>query len=230
MLDWRDRRAEGHLGAEADCVITVSEPLGRWLQDTYGWAVVNIVRNTFPAFPTSPKDVQPYALLYAGRVDKERDLDTVINGAARHGELKVVIRGNGDAATIRRIEAGGVIVEPARPVDELVADYRRCGIGVVSLTGDSFNHDVALPNKLFHAVQAGVPIIASDLPAIRSVVEEHGIGECYSSGDPDSFAAAITRLLSSYDEKLAAVANAKEALSWAHDKRILVDLYREINR
>lgn len=222
-----DRRAEGRLGAKADRVVTVSAPLGTWLETTYGWQDVAIVRNTFLRTPGVSGPRRPRALLYAGRVDKERDLVTVLNGASRRG-VDVVIRGNGDAAMCRRVEMLGGTVEPAKPVGELAAEYRACGIGVVSLTGNSFNHEVALPNKLFHAVQAGVPVVAADLPAIRELVDGYGIGECYTPGNSDSFAEALGRLIDNYDDRCAAVDLAKDSLSWADDKKVLIQIYRDL--
>ena len=221
-----DRRAERRLGSQADRVITVSSPLGNWLEKTYGWTHVDIVRNTFPMTRTPKVNLQPRGLLYAGRVDKERDLETVIAGAAGYDGLDVVVRGQGDSAMCRVLEAHGVVVQPAMPVDQLTEDYQRYGIGVVSLSGDSFNHKVALPNKLFHAVQAGVPVVAADLPAIRDVVDRHRIGECYTPGDADSFAAALGRVLEHYDQMCIAVAHSRDLLSWSHDKQVLTDIYQ----
>ena len=222
-----DRRAESRLGEHADRVVTVSAPLGNWLETTYGWPHVDIVRNTFARTPGPSRPRRPDALLYAGRVDKERDLETVLNGASRR-EVDVVIRGNGDAAMCRRVEMLGGTVEPAKPVGDLTDDYRACGMGVVSLTGNSFNHEVALPNKLFHAVQSGVPVVAADLPAIRELVDEYGIGECYTPGDSDSFFEALSRLIDNYDERCAAVDLAKDSLSWTHDRKVLIQIYRDL--
>jgi glycosyltransferase involved in cell wall biosynthesis len=51
------------------------------------------------------------------------------------------------------------------------------------------------PLKLFDYMAAGVPIVASDLPALREVLRHEENALLARPGDPDAFAAAVRRLL-----------------------------------
>ena len=51
------------------------------------------------------------------------------------------------------------------------------------------------PLKLFDYMAAGVPIVASDLPALREVLQHERNVLLARPGDPDSFAEAVRRLL-----------------------------------
>ena len=48
-------------------------------------------------------------------------------------------------------------------------------VGALPIQRSTLNHYLATPNKLFECLAAGVPVVASDFPAIRSIV----------TGDPD---------------------------------------------
>ena len=74
----------------------------------------------------------------------------------------------------------------------------------MTLAAGSANHELALPNKLFHAVRAGVPVVAADLPEIRRTVLRYGFGELYRPGDATSLAAATLRVARRLPELTAA--------------------------
>jgi glycosyltransferase involved in cell wall biosynthesis len=56
-------------------------------------------------------------------------------------------------------------------------------------------YTVALPVKLFEYMACGLPVIISDFPANRSVVEAADCGILVDPSDPEAVAAAIARLL-----------------------------------
>jgi len=50
-------------------------------------------------------------------------------------------------------------------------------IGISLIEPITFSYELALPNKLFEYVYAGLPVLVSDLPAIKQFVIENGVGE-----------------------------------------------------
>jgi glycosyltransferase involved in cell wall biosynthesis len=87
------------------------------------------------------------------------------------------------------------------------------------------SHLLALPNKLFHAVHAGVPVIATDVPELASVVRRHDLGELYTPGDAEGLAAAVRRALARYSALVASVTAAGATLSWTADAAALTGVY-----
>jgi glycosyltransferase involved in cell wall biosynthesis len=91
----------------------------------------------------------------------------------------------------------------------------------------------ALPTKLFEYLALGLPVIASDFPAWRDIVERHACGICVNPEDPRAIAAAIEYLHDNPEERARLGANARAAsaaYTWSRDAPALVALYEEILR
>ena len=80
----------------------------------------------------------------------------------------------------------------ARDVVPTIAD---ADVAVHPLQDTSINHRLALPNKLFEAAFASLPLAVSDLPEMRRFVKEFGIGETFDPSDSSRMAAAIRQIM-----------------------------------
>ncbi|NYI08472.1 glycosyltransferase involved in cell wall biosynthesis [Allostreptomyces psammosilenae] len=236
---WRRRREllqERALAARADLVVTVSEGiaarLGRWCTSP-----VVIVRNTFPQAGRGPQPrppgLAPSALVYAGRIGAGRDLETPLRAIPSLPGLALRLIGPADpryAEELAALRGEGVEILPPRSVDAVDAEFRAGGLCLVTLTNSCDNHRLALPNKLFHAVRAGVPVIAADLPEMSRMVRRFGIGELYRPGDPVSFRQAVERAREGYPALAQAVGAARSVLAWERDAEVLLTAYQDAVR
>jgi glycosyltransferase involved in cell wall biosynthesis len=226
----RDRGVERRITARADAVLTVSEGIARRLERWHG-SRVTVVRNTFPPLTTdTPLPERPDGLVYAGRVGGGRDLGTVLLAAGAAG-LEAYLVGPIDRQYLPKLRGttGNIWMKPTMPLNDVDALLRRVGISVITLTDTCENHRLALPNKLFHAIRAGVPVIAADLPEMRAVVTAHGLGELYRPGDPGSMRDALSRLIADYPRYAAAVAAARDEFTWETDARALIAAYEALD-
>jgi glycosyltransferase involved in cell wall biosynthesis len=232
----RRRRAaarEDALLARADLVLTVSDGIADRLR-ARGARRVAVVRNSFPARTgTAPLPERPTGLVYAGRIGPGRDLETLAAAAPALAAVGVrpLVVGPADAGYLTRFasRAHGVEVRP-EPLGLSAVDeaYRTAGLAVVTLDASCENHRLALPNKLFHAVRAGVPVVAADLPELARVVAGEGLGATYRPGDPASLAAAVRDVTGRYPQLLASVAAAAPGLSWERDAAVLLAVYAQL--
>ena len=120
---------------------------------------------------------------------------------------------------------------PTVPLSELLHYTASADIGVQPIENTCLNHFSTDSNKLFEYVQAGLPVIASDLPEIRRVVNEHELGVLVPAGDSPALAAAINELVRDPAKRAKFSDNAKraaEALSWEAQEHELGSLYRHV--
>jgi glycosyltransferase involved in cell wall biosynthesis len=231
-----DARRERRLGAEADAVLTVSpgiaERFARW-----GWRHVTVVRNTFPraGAPGTGRTplARPAGLVYAGRLGAGRDLPAVLAAAPGLAPLRVTLVGPVDVGFVAGLALGPARLLPSTSldaVDELLATE---GLAVIPLEDSCENHRLALPNKLFHAVHAGVPVVAADLPELRRVVRGRNggsapLGTLYRPGDAAALTAAAREAVARYPQLVAAVHAAGAELSWERDAGALLEVYERL--
>jgi glycosyltransferase involved in cell wall biosynthesis len=88
--------------------------------------------------------------------------------------------------------------------------------------------------KFFEYMHAGLPIICSDFPVWRGLVEKEGVGLCVAPGDPVALANAIEWLIQ-HPAEAAAMGRrgqelVKERFNWPTEARKLTLLYDELLR
>jgi len=227
----REARIEGELGSRAAVVITVGDGVARALRQAYGWTHVQVVRNTFPL----PADLAtrvplptPASALYAGRLAPYRELETIA-AASRRLDLPVTLIGPADETWLGRFDPGRTTVRGPAPVAEVDDLLAAAGLALVTHSDRWANHVLAMPNKLFHAVRAGVPVIATDVGELALLVREHGVGELYRPGDADDLVRAVHRAVANYPALVAAVRTAAPALSWERDAAALLAIYATLS-
>jgi len=102
-------------------------------------------------------------------------------------------------------------------------------VGVSLIEDACLSYRYCLPNKFFEFAMAGLPIVVSDLPEMRRMVEEYECGVVYRSGDPGGFQSILDQALSG--DLVAMGANARrmaEEHCWEMQEKKLLDLYDEI--
>jgi len=223
------RARERRLGTRSYVVLTVGEALAGRLHAAYGWRHVAVVRNTFPISDGDQGPLfRPSSLVYAGRLAAGRDLETVAMASMTAGVALRLI-GPSDASWVATFNPGRCQVGPPVAPNEVNGLLKASGLALVTLSDAWGNHHVALPNKLFQAVAAGVPVVASDVGELARTVREHGLGVLYRPGDPQSLVAAIEEALARFPDLVCAVRLAQDTLSWSCDSATLLQVYQGLD-
>lgn len=115
--------------------------------------------------------------------------------------------------------------------DEVITALRRSLVGIVALRPHP-NYVDALPVKMFEYMGGGVPVIASDFPLWRQIIEGSDCGILVDPLNPEALAAAIDAM---HDDKKRAAEmgrNGSEAImakyNWAAEGAKLICFYREL--
>jgi glycogen synthase len=229
ILTRRERRAERELGGRADVVLTVGDGVADALRSDHGWDRVRVVRNTFePRTPAGGRLDAPSGAVYAGRLAPYRELE-VIAAASASLDLPVTLVGPADPAWLAGFNPGTAEIRPAATLDEVDGLLESAGLALVTHSDRWPNHRLALPNKLFHAVRVGVPVVATDVGELGRTVRRHGLGTLYRAGDADDFARAVVAAVAAYPSLGEAVIGARTELSWPHDEAVLLSAYEELS-
>ncbi len=135
------------------------------------------------------------------------------------------------AATLTH--AGRVhFVGPVAPGD-ILDSIAAADVSAMPVEGDTLNHQLNTPTKLFDAMGAGVPVVASDLPGMAPIVRATGCGELCDPTDPADIARAIRAIVDAGPERRAAyraacLRAAHDIYAWEHQEPVLLEMYRTL--
>jgi glycosyltransferase involved in cell wall biosynthesis len=232
----------------AAATLTVSAPIARHLERRYGLERVHLVPNyPEPTGQVATKDlrslpdgasIDPHApvVLYLGGLMAGRGLEQLVEAIALVPSAQLVLLGQGPLADelrqrAERLGAGArvTLLAPVAP-DEVVAFAASADIGVSPIVPSCLNYRYSLPNKLFQYMAAGIPVLASDFPQVREIVETAACGVLVDTSRPGAMAGAIERLLADPAEARAMGERGRAAVDaryhWAAAGRTLLELYR----
>jgi glycosyltransferase involved in cell wall biosynthesis len=161
-------------------------------------------------------------VLYHGGFSPWRGIEQLIEAIQLVDGATLVLMGYGILEpTLRAHEADPatrdrVRVAPAVPPDELHDWVASADVAAMPIQGDTVNHRLTTPNKLFEAMAAGVPAVVSDLPGMRAIVNETGCGILVDPADPRAIAGAIRRIIELPEAEW--LAWRRRCLDAAHDR------------
>ena len=117
------------------------------------------------------------------------------------------------------------------PLNELhaITSKAQLGLSLEEDLGKSYRY--ALPNKMFDYIQAQIPVLVSNLPEIRNIIELYGVGEVLQNREPKNVANQIMQMLTN-DEKLILwqrnLGKAANELSWENEKQKLLTIFESV--
>lgn len=243
MLWWAAVLERALIG-RADRVICTNQTRADYTQQRYGIPPPVILRN-LPAYV----EPQPSTLihetlglapdtkvvLYQGGIQPQRGLEQLLQAAEMIEGGIIVLLGSGRSkpALVEEVKRRGlgdkVRFHDAVPVGELPRWTACAYVGLQILQNTCFNHYSSLSNKLLEYLMAGVPVIASDLPEMKRVIEETGAGLIVDTSDPAAIANAVNQLLSDprLREEMSTRARAtRSRYSWEREEHVLVEMYQ----
>jgi glycosyltransferase involved in cell wall biosynthesis len=230
-------------------VVTVSDGIAIRLRERYRLARTPTVVRNVTALRAQGRgrlrerlgiDRDTALVLHQGAPAPARGCELLVAAAAELPGVRIAFLGDPEPGyeaalreTIERSEARErVTLLPSVPLGELLAHTAEADVGVTLLQDTCENHRLALPNKLFEYIAAGIPVVASDLPETRSLVERHGVGWCAQPGELGSLTRALSAALDSRaDRQLRErLAQAAAELCWPREQLRLLELYAWLAR
>lgn len=229
LVKWVWRTIEKWLMPKCDALITVCQSIADYYREKLG-VQMTVVRNLSSyELGVRSYDLGDNVLLYAGKVNVGRGVDWAIDALEWLPECRLIVAGDGDLleemkayaaqkAWSDRVEFTGRLLPEA-----MTALAAKADVGLVMLEDKGLSYHFALPNRVGTFVQAGVPMVVSDLPEMARVVRTFGVGAVMERQGTLGLVDAVKAVLARNwkDDDFAA---AREDMDWNKEKQKLIDL------
>ncbi len=138
-------------------------------------------------------------IVYVGRLSRGRGLTTVLQlGRELGDDAHVEVVGEPDAdvtAALEQAVADGAVHWHGFVPNDRIGTLLDGATLALSLLDDDPNYHVSMPSKVIEYLAHGVPVVATPLPTVRTLIEEEGGGVLVPFGDADATVAAVRALL-----------------------------------
>ena len=217
-------------------VICLSEPQRKLIASKYALSLESIIvipNGVAEEYFTSKKTTEngvPH-LLFVGRLVAQKNLPLLIKAVSQMQACVILdIVGEGEErenieALIQMYKLQNVKLHGRKSGEELIELYKAADVFVLP----SLKEGVSL--AMLEALAAGLPVVASDSPEMRQILDESGI--LIQDPTPANYAKALDAALSD-EENLRNLSVASEnkarSYSWENVLGPIEDIYKEISR
>ncbi|MBN2487354.1 MAG: glycosyltransferase [Bacteroidales bacterium] len=218
---------------------TVSSPIVEYYRKNYN-KNLELIRNVgvyrqgpvFKGFVNNGENI----VVYQGSVNVGRGIELMLNALKYLENIRFWVIGHGTVVdSLKKLACELSVSEKVVflgriELDKLWGYTENAHIGI-SLEEDlGLNYRYALPNKLFDYVQSRIPVIVSDLPEMKALVENYGVGLVLKQRTPEELANCIKLLVADREFHSALsqnLDNAAKELCWQNEEQKLLSIYQK---
>jgi len=247
------RFVERYLIHRTDAVITVNEFAAEELSRRYGIGLPVVVRNCPPLARQGDEqynsslreslgldDTVPI-IVHVGKFARAKGSEKLVSAVPFIPTGVVVFLGWGAVAEeiylkelVKRkgLEDRVLFAPPVAP-DQMVGHISSAQVGVMPLLDFGLNHYYATPNKLWECIGAGLPVVSSNFPSFKSIIEGYRLGCTCDPEYPRDIANAINYVLSDecrYEEMKKNALKAAKIFNWENESKNLLEVYRRLSQ
>lgn len=237
---------------DADAVVTVTQPLAEKLRGDHRLRTVPAVVMNSPMLGAGDHTVDQTIreqiglapevplVVYSGGVTAVRGIETAVEALAKMPDVHLAVVAvphkeiaSAKALVVLAAELGVSdrlhMLDPVGP-DEVSAYLATADVGI--LPSHHFgSHEVAIANKMFEYLHAGVPLLVSDCKAPMEFVHQHRVGGVHVARDTDSFVRELRAVLDDLPALKQRIADDPDLLTpyaWDRQEAVLREVYRGI--
>ena len=216
---------------------TVCQSIADYYNDKYNTdfkVIRNLPEKSKIEVTKFPFDVEnKKIILYQGSLNIGRGLELMIDTMQYLENSIFVIVGDGDITNQLKQQVVDLKMEDKVKFlgkltpKELKSITPQANLGISIEEDLGLNYRFVLPNKIFDYIQAEIPILVSDLPEMRQIVDNHKVGEIIIDRNPIELANQIKEILKkNYSVNLQ---SAKKVLIWSQEKEKLKAILNHLN-
>ncbi len=191
-------------------VITTGEMDSKHIEEEYGLPGTMVIRNL--PFNAEIKETFNFRkqlnfergkkiLLYQGVILHGRGLEIIFDIMPELKDCVLIILGDGehkeyyeDLAKKKKLEDKVFFLGKFKQ-EELLKYTAGADVGLAIIENLSLSYYFALPNKMFEYIYCGVPVLASNLPQMKSIIEKYNVGICVDAENKNDTILQLNNLL-----------------------------------
>jgi glycosyltransferase involved in cell wall biosynthesis len=182
----------------------------------------------------------PLTIVFSGRLNEHNNFNSLLEGmASMKGKIPIKLHIYGDGEQENEIKSNGrnlnlendIIFHGRVPHDDVISEISKYDIAILPLVHSPIT-ELAIPTKLWDYVAAKLPILTSDLNAIRKTMGK--IVHYYNNNndDPTSIISGVYEIIGSGKKatynKLVVASEILNAIRWEIMGKRLIDVYKSI--
>lgn len=237
------KRIEGFVVPRLKEMITVCDSIAELFHEQYG-VDCHVVRNIPPRAALPPKgdkgaldlpEDRHLLVLQGSGINIQRGAEELVEAMRYLDDCFLMVIGGGDVLPALKQMVVDFKIEdrvrflPRMPYQQMMAYTQLAELGFVLDKDTNLNYRFCLPNKLFDFIQAGVPIVASQLVEVGKIIRKYDIGLFIPDHDPKSIAATIRQGLEDAESRARwqrGLSKAAEELCWENEQQTLMEIYK----
>lgn len=182
---------------------------------------------------------EAFIVMYHGSLTTGRGIEALIHLVSRNPQVNGVILGNGDKRYLRELKklsedlnvATRILFHPSVPLTELWKYVGAVDLSLMMISGKAQSYYLSLPNKFFESIQAMTPIVASDFPEMKRIINQYQIGLTCDPYDPEQINDCVEKMRTDKNLYSSCKSNLKRAkleLCWENEKKVLQEAFQRI--
>jgi glycosyltransferase involved in cell wall biosynthesis len=242
------RQYEKWLLGSVDYVITVNQIIRSYFLLLNPSVSVEVLYNCPPLrlFEESKGKGERWVLCHEGMINFDRGLEEIIqllvSLKSRYPSIKLLIIGEVYSpikewltSQIARFQLENHIeITGWLPYEQVGAAIQRAQLGLICYRALPNNMLAGPPNKLFNYMRYGLPVVSSDFPEIRRIIDENDCGVLVNPTDSQGFVAAVDSLLQYPEEAVRMGERGQKAVvsvyNWEKMEQRLLRVYKKLQR
>lgn len=214
---------------------TVSESIAEVFERRYKLKYA-VIRNMTRLRELNKPGSSEKFLLYQGYVNEARGFEYLIP-AMKLIDCRLVICGDGNFMTqlkevIKENNAEDKVeLKGMLSPEELWAISQKATIGMGIAENTGINQYLALPNKFFDYIHAGLPQITMNFPEYRKINQQFEVAVLIDNILPETIAYAVNNLLDNtvlYQRLKENCMEARQIFNWQQEEKKLLDFYQSV--
>ncbi len=214
---------ESEFIGQADAVITVSDSIAKRIQFDHEllakpFLVLNAPSQSRIQVTDSSPSVRKVCnlgpevplVIYSGGIHISRGMDLLVSSLEFMPDVHLAMTTNNESWYIEelRLKANKINASdrlhfvPYVSPEEVVPYISSATVGIIPVPADVVNYDLALGNKLFDYIQAGLPLVVSNCTEVSKLIEQFQLGEIFDWRDRIALAKTVLSVISKRDTYL----------------------------